>query len=101
MRISDWSSDVCSSDLFSGDGVGSIDEAEESFASATYDAVILDLGLPDGDGLAWMRRERPRRPLPPVLILTARAALGDRLAGLRAGRAAEGREGKAGGNMCN
>ena len=70
---------------FSGDGVASIDEAEDSLASATYDAVILDLGLPDGDGLDWLRRERPKRPLPPVLILTARDGMGDRVAGLDAG----------------
>src|SRR3546814_17744525 len=79
MLISDWSSDVCSSDL------GSIDESEESFARATYGAVILERGLPDGDGLEWLRRERPRRPLPPVLILTARDGMGDRIAGLDAG----------------
>lgn len=70
---------------FSGDGVGSIDEAEAALASATYDAVILDLGLPDGDGLDWLRRDRSGHPLPPILILTARDGMGDRVAGLDAG----------------
>lgn len=70
---------------FSGDGVGSIDEAEAALASVSYDAVILDLGLPDGDGLGWLRHERPGRSLPPVLILTARDGIGDRVAGLDAG----------------
>lgn len=70
---------------FSGDGVGSLEEAEESLASVTYDAVILDLGLPDGDGLEWLRRRRPRHPLPPVLILTGRDDRGDRVVGLDAG----------------
>ena len=84
-RLAELISDGIARHGFSGDGVGSIDEAEESLASATYDAVILDLGLPDGDGLEWLRRERPRRPLPPVLILTARDGMGDRIAGLDAG----------------
>ena len=70
---------------FSGDGVGSIDEAEAALDSVSYDAVILDLGLPDGDGLGWLRHERPGRSLPPVLILTARDGIGDRVAGLDAG----------------
>ncbi len=70
---------------FSADGVGSIDEAEVALASVAYDAVILDLGLPDGDGVEWLRRERPGHPLPPILILTARDGMGDRVAGLDAG----------------
>ena len=70
---------------FSGDGVGSIDEAEAALDSVSYDAVILDLGLPDGDGIGWLRHERPGRSLPPVLILTARDGMGDRVAGLDAG----------------
>lgn len=70
---------------FSGDGVGNLDEAEVALASVTYDAIILDLGLPDGDGLEWLRRDRPGHPLPPVLILTARDGMGDRIAGLDGG----------------
>ncbi|HWV59571.1 MAG TPA: response regulator transcription factor [Sphingopyxis sp.] len=70
---------------FSGDGVGSIEEAEAALASVAFDVVILDLGLPDGDGLQWLRRDRPGNPLPPVLILTARDGMGDRVAGLDAG----------------
>jgi two-component system response regulator QseB len=70
---------------FSGDGVGSIEEAEAALASVAFDVIILDLGLPDGDGLGWLRRDRPRHPLPPVLILTARDGMGDRVAGLDAG----------------
>lgn len=70
---------------FSGDGVGSIEEAEAALASVAFDVIILDLGLPDGDGLQWLRRDRPGNPLPPVLILTARDGMGDRVAGLDAG----------------
>ncbi|MGH9271256.1 MAG: response regulator transcription factor, partial [Ilumatobacteraceae bacterium] len=70
---------------FSGDGVGSLEEADAALASAAVDVIILDLGLPDGDGLGWIRRDRSRHPLPPVLILTARDGMGDRVAGLDAG----------------
>lgn len=70
---------------FTGDGVASINEAEAALASMNYEAVVLDLGLPDGDGLAWLRNARLHNPLPPVLILTARDGIGDRVAGLDAG----------------
>lgn len=70
---------------FSPDLVESIYQAEAALVGASYDAIILDLGLPDGDGLAWLRRARPKAPLPPVLVLTARDGLGDRVAGLDAG----------------
>lgn len=50
-----------------------------------YDALILDLGLPDGDGLAVLRAARSFRDSLPVLILTARDAVEDRVAGLDAG----------------
>lgn len=47
--------------------------------------MILDLGLPDGDGLQWLQSRRELGTLPPTLILTARGALEDRLAGLNGG----------------
>jgi two-component system copper resistance phosphate regulon response regulator CusR len=51
----------------------------------TYDLVILDLGLPDGDGAELLRRIRQAQFGVPVLILTARGAVDDRIAGLNAG----------------
>ncbi|QIG79055.1 response regulator [Stakelama tenebrarum] len=59
--------------------------ASDSLDVALFDLLILDLGMPDGDGLDWLRAERRRRDLPPALILTARDALEDRVAGLDAG----------------
>lgn len=54
-------------------------------ASATYDAIILDRGLPDGDGVAWLAAGRRYREMPPAIVQTARAALEDRVLGLDAG----------------
>jgi two-component system response regulator QseB len=59
--------------------------AEDSLAGAEFDAIILDLGLPDGDGLAWLKHQRALRQLVPALMLTARGGLEDRIAGLDAG----------------
>ena len=50
-----------------------------------YAALILDLGLPDGDGLALLRELRQRNNPMPVLVLTARGGLQDRVHGLRSG----------------
>ena len=50
-----------------------------------YDAAILDLGLPDGDGLAVLNAARAAGKSLPILILTARDAIEDRVAGLNAG----------------
>lgn len=60
-------------------------EAEHAITVVEYDAVILDIGLPDGDGVDWIRRRRQSSPLPPVLLLTARNGLRDRVNGLDAG----------------
>jgi two-component system OmpR family response regulator len=50
-----------------------------------YDAVLLDLGLPGGSGLQVLKSVRERYDTTPVLILTARDQLSDRIAGLDAG----------------
>ncbi|WP_162652778.1 response regulator transcription factor [Lentilitoribacter sp. Alg239-R112] len=50
-----------------------------------YDLVILDLGLPDMDGLDVLKEIRSNRKSTPVLILTARGALDDRISGLDLG----------------
>ena len=54
-------------------------------ASGTYDLVLLDLMLPHVDGLSVLRQTRARGDLVPVLVLTARGAEADVVAGLDAG----------------
>lgn len=50
-----------------------------------YDLVLLDLGLPDGDGLSLIHVMRRRQDMTPILIITARGELDDRVSGLDAG----------------
>jgi len=60
-------------------------QAEAAAANGVYDLVLLDLGLPRRDGLAVLRTLRLRRNDVPVLVITARDAVSDRVAGLDAG----------------
>ena len=60
-------------------------EAELAAANGVYDLVLLDLGLPRRDGLAILRGLRAKGENVPVLIITARDAVSDRIAGLDAG----------------
>ena len=59
--------------------------AVDCIHSADYDLVVLDLMLPDMDGMQVLERIRNRKLGPPVLILSARGALDDRVKGLEQG----------------
>lgn len=67
------------------DGFGTVAEAEEAFATTPYELLLIDLGLPDGDGLDFIRARRREGCRTPILVLSARAAVDERIAGLDAG----------------
>ena len=60
-------------------------QADAALAGAPYDALVLDLGLPGTDGMVWLQRWRQRGMRLPVLILTARDGVEQRIGGLDAG----------------
>jgi two-component system copper resistance phosphate regulon response regulator CusR len=60
-------------------------QARTKLALESYDALVLDLGLPDGSGLLLAREIRGRGERMPILVLTARDGVHDRVAGLDAG----------------
>ena len=70
---------------FAVDVVDNGADAEAAIATTAYDAIILDLGLPDVDGLTWLAAVRKRLDQTPVLILTARDAVRDLVLGLNSG----------------
>ncbi len=67
------------------DWVGSAERAEQALEGESFDLAIVDIGLPGVDGLELTRRLRTRGLAMPVLILTARDALHDRVQGLDLG----------------
>ena len=67
------------------DAVGSAESALDALTSDTFDAAIIDVGLPQMDGMALTQRMRERGLSIPVLMLTARDSLDDRVQGLDAG----------------
>jgi two-component system response regulator QseB len=70
---------------FSVDWVRDGVAAEQALLTEPYDACLLDLGLPRREGLAVLRRLRERGSMLPVLLVTARDAITDRVEGLDAG----------------
>src|SRR5699024_684588 len=67
------------------DHVGTLSHAQAAFENFHTDVIILDLSLPDGDGLSALKKWRGAGLTTPVLILTARDAVPDKVAGLSAG----------------
>jgi len=70
---------------YEADIMSGAEEARDALRSVSYSAMILDLGLPDGDGLSILLELRRRMDPLPVLVLTARSGLQDRVNGLRSG----------------
>jgi DNA-binding response OmpR family regulator len=67
------------------DRVATAGAAQAMLQAATFDVMVLDLGLPDEDGLKLLQRLRQQGESLPVLVLTARDAVTDRVDGLQAG----------------
>lgn len=70
---------------FSADFVSRVGDARHVLGTMKFAAVVLDLGLPDEDGLALLRMMRRKGDSTPVLVLTARDGVTDRVTGLREG----------------
>ncbi len=75
LKTAGYAVDVC----------GTLGQAAAALQVEAFDLVLLDLNLPDGDGIDWLRRLRTGGQAMPVLIMTARDALPDRVAGLDQG----------------
>jgi DNA-binding response OmpR family regulator len=70
---------------FSVDRVATLAAARGAMAAGTFDLVVLDLGLPDGDGLQFLGQLRRGSNVIPILVLTARDGLADRIDALDIG----------------
>ncbi|MEJ8823403.1 response regulator [Variovorax humicola] len=77
--------DLLRGENYAVDWVRDGEMADTALRAHRYDLMLLDLGLPRRDGLDVLRSLRARRDSVPVLIATARDAIGDRVAGLDAG----------------
>lgn len=77
-------------DQIAGDGqsvdwVKRLDEADDAVKAASYDLILLDLMLPDGRGIGFLKTLRTKGNVTPVIILTALDQVSDRIEGLNAG----------------
>jgi DNA-binding response OmpR family regulator len=72
-------------DNFITDIALNLEEADECLKNFKYDLMLLDLNLPDGDGIQFLKRIRDRKEYMPVLILTANALISSKIKGLEIG----------------
>jgi len=70
---------------FAVDQVGTAEEADSAIAMGEFDLAVVDIGLPKADGLSLVRKIRREGRTLPVLIVTARDALADRVSALDIG----------------
>lgn len=70
---------------FAGDIAYTLGEAAHMLSLTDYASLILDLGLPDGNGVSWLSEMREKGLLLPALMLTGRDGLEDKVNGLNAG----------------
>jgi two-component system, OmpR family, copper resistance phosphate regulon response regulator CusR len=84
-RIADFLSRGLESGGYAVDVAPDGASAVEMVHATEYDLIVLDLGLPDMDGMAVLKKIRTRKTSPAVLILSARDAIDDRVKGLEGG----------------
>lgn len=84
-RLQDLLSEALNGAGYSLDAAGTVADLFASVAVVAYDLIIVDLGLPDGDGLVAIRRLRAEGHGMPILVITARGSVDDRVSGLDAG----------------
>ena len=77
--------DQIAGDGQSADWVTRLDAAGDAVRGAAYDLILLDLMLPDGRGIGFLKALRARGEVTPVIILTALDQVSDRIEGLNAG----------------
>lgn len=77
--------DQIAADGHSPDWMQTLHDAEAANRAVPYDLILLDLMLPDGGGLGFLRGLRARGAVTPVIILTARDRITERIEGLNAG----------------
>ncbi|CAG9193137.1 MULTISPECIES: response regulator transcription factor [Burkholderia] len=84
-RLASLLADGLAKEGFAVDWCATLDLATRAFASNPYDLVLLDLGMPDGNGVTFVKALRRGGHTVPVLIVTARSSLDDRVIGLDSG----------------
>ncbi len=84
-RLAETTKEGLEKESFTVDWFDTAGESEAALDTVSYDAIVLDLGLPDGDGLDLLKQLRGNGASTPVLILTARDGVEDRVKGLDGG----------------
>lgn len=85
IRLQDLVREVIHDAGYLVDIVGGVHELLSAVAIVKYDLLIIDLGLPDGDGIDAIRSLRARGTTAPILVVTAREGIHDRIRGLDSG----------------
>jgi DNA-binding response OmpR family regulator len=85
VRLADTLSSVLRKERFIVDHAGCLEAAQEAAAIADFDLVLLDRTLPDGEGLSLVPTLRTQSPGVHIIVLSARGAVEDRVAGLDEG----------------
>ena len=84
-RLASLINDGLTEEGFALDWFATLDGAKEAAAAINYDLALLDLGMPDGDGVDFIRAVRHSGNSTPILVITARNGLDDRVRGLDSG----------------